>query len=280
MKHRINFFDTNTGNSDFSNLHWPVPDDVEYIKPPLLEYDGITVFTDEQCFSPIVDQVKSKWKIAWAFESPAIKPHVYQHIDQISYKFDQIFVCNPSMGNGNSKYKQSYFGACWIPESHCQIYPKSKLLSIVASNKNYAQGHQLRHEVIRNKMHPALDLWGSGYNKFGDEPSERIKPFAPYQYVIVIENCQYPGYFTDKIVDCFAAGCIPIYWGNPKIKELFDSRGFYTWTTIRELGLILDHISNEDYESKRPYIEENFKRFPEFASPDRWMARNCYDLLK
>ena len=108
---------------------------------------------------------------------------------------------------------------------------------------------------------------------------KHIARFIPNQYVIVIENCQYPGYFTDKIVDCFAAGCIPIYWGNPKIKELFDSRGFYTWTTIRELGLILDHISNEDYESKRPYIEENFKRFPEFASPDRWMARNCYDLL-
>jgi hypothetical protein len=72
---------------------------------------------------------------------------------------------------------------------------------------------------------------------------------------------------------------VPIYWGDPKIKELFDERGFYTFETIEELDYILQNISVDDYESKKFYIEENYRRFVEFASPDKWMYNNCYKPL-
>jgi len=276
-KIRINFFDTNIGDGFYANCHWPVPE-IEYIKPPLLEWEGITVFTDELCFHPIVDEVKSKYKIAWAFESPVIKPYVYTHIKEIEDKFDYIYICKPEL-HRNAKYKQCYFGACWVPEQLCKIYDKTKMLSIIASNKNYAQGHKLRHEVISKNPHPELELWGSGYNWFSDEPEGRVSPFRDYRYVIVIENCQYPGYLTDKIVDCFATGCIPIYWGCPDIGDHFNTEGFYVWNTYEELQEILDKISAEDYDSKRAYVEENYSRFRELASPDRWMLDNCYRKL-
>jgi len=274
----INLYDTNAlimnGDNLYANNRWPVPE-LEYLKPSRMEWDGITVFTDEMCFHPIVDQVKSKYKIAWAFESPVIKPHVYQHIHEVEDKFDYIYVCNPEL-HRNEKYKQCYFGACWIPETHCKIYDKTKLLSIVASNKTFAPGHRLRHELIEKKMHPELELWGSGYRWFENDAEGRIAPFAPYRYVIVAENCQYPGYFTDKIVDCFAAGAIPIYWGAPDMGDLFNKEGFYTWNTLDELQDILDNISVEDYDSKADLIKENFDRFWEVASPDKWMLDNCY----
>lgn len=278
---KINFFDTNAliinGNNLYTNNLWPV-EGLEYLKKPQIEWDGITVFTDEMCFHPIVDQVKSRYKIAWALESPVIKPHVYEHIHKIEDKFDFIYVCNPAL-HRIEKYKQCYFGACWVPESCCRIYEKSKLLSIVASNKNYAPGHRLRHEVIKANLHKDLELWGSGYRWFEDTAEGKISPFAPYRYNIVIENCQYPGYFTDKIIDCFATGSIPIYWGNPTMHELFDDRGFYTWNTIDELQKILSQVSEEDYNDRKDYIAENFKRFWEFASPDKWMLENCYKKL-
>ena len=273
---KINLFDTNAlighGNTHF-NMHWPVPG-IEYVRE--MDWDGITVFTDEMCFSPIVDEVKSKFKIAWAVESPVIKPHVYANIRAVEDKFDYVYISNPEAYGNPEKYKQCYFGACWIPESHCKIYEKTKLLSIVASNKTFAPGHQLRHELITRKMHPELELWGSGYKWFEDDPDGRVSPFKDYRYVIVAENCQYPGYFTDKIIDCFAAGCIPIYWGNPLMGKLFDPKGFYQWNTLEELQVILDNISDEDYDSKEEAIKENYGRFREFASPDRWMLENCY----
>ena len=281
MTVEINFFDTNTGPSPYANMHWPAPE-IKYVKPPVMNWDGITVFTDELCFHPVVDLVRSKIKIAWAFESPVIKPHVYRDIKKIEDKFDFICISNPESFGPQSKYLKSLFGACWIPEDHCKIYPKTKPLSMVASNKIFAPGHRARHDLVRRYRAgefpgcPELELWGSAYRPFGDDPVSRTLPFADYMYVIAIENCQYPGYFTDKIVDCFAAGCIPIYWGDPTMKEKFDPRGFYTFNNWKELQEILLKIGEEDYKSKMPYIEENFKRFREYASPDRWMLNNIY----
>lgn len=274
---KINFFDLNTGMDKYTNMHWPC-DLIEYIKPPLMEFDGISVFTDELCFHEVVDKVKSKYKIAWALESPVVKPYVESYIRQVEHKFDYIYMYNPP--KDNLKYKQSYFGACWIIKENCKIYEKNKLLSIVASNKNSAPGHKLRHEVISRKLHKDLELWGSGYNWFSDKPEDRVKPFKDYMYVIVVENCQYPNYFTDKIIDCFATGCIPIYWGDPNMDQHFNKNGFYTWNTIEDLIQILAKIGPEDYYSKIPYIKENYDKFEKFASPDKWMYENCFNVLK
>ncbi len=273
---KINLFDTNRGAGTYFNNHWPEPL-IEYLAKPVLEYDGITVFTDEMCFSPFVNQVQSKFKIAWAVESPVVKSIFLQNVALLENQFDYIYTYNPLPNH--PKYIQSVFGSCWIIEPNCRIYPKSKLLSIVASNKNYAPGHQLRHQLISLKLHKSLELWGSGYNRFSDEPEDRIKPFKDYHYVIVVENCQFPNYFTDKIVDCFATGCIPIYWGDPNIGQRFNKNGFYTWNTIEELHKILSTISVEDYHSKLGFVKENFDKFREYASPDKWMYENCYSKL-
>mgnify|MGYP003137842123 CR=1 FL=1 len=265
---KINLVDTNLGQGLYANNHWP-QQDIQYIKPPSNNWDGVTVFTDEQCFTDLTDSIRSKHKVAWALESPVIKPYVYKHISQLIDKFDKIYICNPELYNNHPKISKLEFGACWVPQPYCEIYTKNKLLSIVASNKAYAPGHMFRHEIIKERVHPELELWGSGYKWFSDEPSGRVAPFKDYMYVIVVENCKYPGYFTDKIIDCFATGCIPIYWGCPLMYTRFNKNGYYTFDTIEELKNILSKISTEDYYSKMDYIKENYKLFKKYASPDR-----------
>ena len=61
--------------------------------------------------------------------------------------------------------------------------------------------------------------------------------------------------------------------------KLFNPNGFYTWNTIEELQQILQTISKSDYVSKLPYIKENYSKFKQFASPDKWMLENCYKKL-
>ena len=158
-------------------------------------------------------------------------------------------------------------------------YVGTELCNKLASNKNYAPGHKLRHEIISKNLHKNLELWGSGYKWFSDEPEDRLKPFKDYMYVIVVENCKHPNYFTDKIIDCFASGCIPIYWGDPNIDQHFNGNGFYKWNTIEDLTKILEKINQDDYFSKIDYIKENYEKFKKFASPDKWMYDNCYKNL-
>ncbi|MCM1538314.1 MAG: glycosyltransferase family 10 [bacterium] len=47
-----------------------------------------------------------------------------------------------------------------------------------------------------------------------------------YKFSLTCENSSFKGYATEKLVDAFAAGTIPIYWGDPDIKELFNEKAF------------------------------------------------------
>ena len=47
-----------------------------------------------------------------------------------------------------------------------------------------------------------------------------------YKFAICFENMSYPGYITEKIIDCFKAGVIPIYLGAPDISDFVPKSAF------------------------------------------------------
>lgn len=49
---------------------------------------------------------------------------------------------------------------------------------------------------------------------------------ARYTFALCFENMVLPGWITEKIFDCFAAGCVPIYWGAPEVAERIPPESF------------------------------------------------------
>lgn len=47
-----------------------------------------------------------------------------------------------------------------------------------------------------------------------------------YKFSLAMENSKISGYTTEKIIDAWAAGTIPIYWGNPDIVKEFNPASF------------------------------------------------------
>jgi hypothetical protein len=47
-----------------------------------------------------------------------------------------------------------------------------------------------------------------------------------HKYSIAFENNSYPYYTTEKLMDAFLGGSIPLYWGDPKIKEDWNPAAF------------------------------------------------------
>lgn len=47
-----------------------------------------------------------------------------------------------------------------------------------------------------------------------------------HKFVIAFENTSHKGYCTEKIVQAFAAGAIPIYWGDTSISNIFNEKAF------------------------------------------------------
>ena len=140
-------------------------------------------------------------------------------------------------------------------EEDFKVYPKTKLLSAISSNKAEVPGHVTRLNFI-NKIKQRLDLYGRGFN----EIENKLEGLKDYMFSVAIENSTSTNCFTEKIQDCFLTGTIPIYYGPKNIGEYFDMDGILTFNTQDELNSILDSLNEDLYYSKMEAIQRNYKR--------------------
>lgn len=104
---------------------------------------------------------------------------------------------------------------------------KTKLLSVITSNKAFTQGHLDRIEFVsRLKQHygDKIDVFGRGFRTFDD----KWDVLAPYRYHIAIENSSQRYYWTEKLSDCYLAGTFPLYYGCTNVADYFPDGSFAT----------------------------------------------------
>lgn len=101
---------------------------------------------------------------------------------------------------------------------------KTDFCSFVYSNAEAA--------ICREKMFKALSEYkkvnsgGRYLNNCGGAVSSKLEFQRKHKFVIAFENTSTSGYTTEKIVHAFAAGAVPIYWGNPDIVKEFNPESF------------------------------------------------------
>jgi GR25 family glycosyltransferase involved in LPS biosynthesis len=69
----------------------------------------------------------------------------------------------------------------------------------------------------------------AGYGGGGGELKKHIF-LKDYKFCLAYENSSSEGYTTEKLLHAKAAGCIPIYWGDPRVVDDFDPSGFIDLT--------------------------------------------------
>jgi FkbM family methyltransferase len=230
-----------------------------------IEWDGITVFTDEKCYSNFVDQTTCKIKVAWLMESPALKPRIYMSINKIAHKFDYIF-SNVKLSFLNDEHKMVVFpmAGAWV-DPISENHPKNKKISAIFSPKNYLPGHKIRKQIeerLKNKK--MVDFYGKEH-KFIENKSEGL---YDYMFSIAVENARADDFFTEKVVDCFLSKTIPIYYGPSNMGEYFNNDGIITFNTVEELNQTLNEIDREMYMKKIVAVEENFQKALKYQIPD------------
>lgn len=231
----------------------------------------VCVFT-ESCMH-LVDNVSEQFKVAILLEPPSINSDSYQWI-KINYdKFTHIFTHQRFLLELSDKFILYEFGGCWIKEDDWSIYEKTKEISIICSDKRQTAGHMLRHEVIKNlSKRYNIDIFGRGYNYI----DYKLSALKDYKYTIVIENEQSDCWFTEKLIDAFACGTMPIYWGCPLIGEHFDKVGILPVNTLNDIQSLLIHINSGfiNYENKLQAIKNNFGYAQKYAIPEDLLWQN------
>jgi len=86
-----------------------------------------------------------------------------------------------------------------------------------------------------------------------------------YKFMICFENSSIPNYFTEKLVNAYYSGTIPIYWGCPNIDDYVNMDAIlylkpdYTEEDVRDLIKQIEHLDNNDDAYKAKYENYFFK---------------------
>ena len=122
----------------------------------------------------------------------------------------------------------------------------------------------------KNKDDNRVDFYGTGC----DKPIEyKIESLKDYMFSIVIENNIEDGLFTEKLLDCFLSGTIPIYVGNKNNREFFDENGIIFFEGDEDLPNILDNLNEELYNSKIESVKKNFELAKNYMFPEQLIQK-------
>lgn len=135
---------------------------------------------------------------------------------------------------------------------------KTKLISVVSSNKIFTDGHQKRFNFVQNlKEHfgNQIDVFGRGINDFDD----KWDVLANYKYTIAIENDYCDDWVTEKYFDCVYANSLPFYYGCPNLETYVDKNS-YIRIDINDfessIKTIENAINNNEYEKRTALLQE------------------------
>jgi hypothetical protein len=240
-----------------------------YDAPAHIEWDRendqrIACFSERCMDRDTVQGANAAVKVAWLIEPPAIHDYGYRQLiegghDEFKYilTFDRrILDALP----GKAFWWTP--GGTWLWRRDWGVAQKKRGVNIVASLKAWTDAHHLRQVVIE-AFSGRFDVYGYGRN-----PVENKIELRDYRYSVAIENSRLDWYWTDKLLDLFLMGTVPIYRGAPDIGRYFNTDGMLLWDTPDELEGCLDAATPERYESMLPAIHDNYCRALNYAIPE------------
>lgn len=228
--------------------------------------DDIVFITDNSLY--YTDRIKGE-KIGLLIEPMQINDNIYRWVIQNKLKLKNILTYDKDVLDTCENSLFYPHGGCWIFPDDQKIYDKSKNVSIICSEKRETQGHRLRHLVVEklNSLRKDFDLYGRGYNPIDN----KITALKDYRFSIVIENSKKDYYFTEKLIDCFRTGTIPIYWGCPSIGDFFDISGILTFNNEDDLIETIESLSEDLYKSKLESIIKNYELAKKYLLIENWI---------
>jgi alpha(1,3/1,4) fucosyltransferase len=104
--------------------------------------------------------------------------------------------------------------------------------------------------------------------------------------IYAFENCEHPGYTTEKLVHPMLAYSLPIYWGNPLVDRDFNTQSFLNFYDFKSEKELIEKIIELDQNDelyleylRQPYYNNN--KINEFVNPHnilqqfRYIFENC-----
>ncbi len=235
----------------------------------------IDCYNDVSCFTEIIEPNS----IALLIEPRSLQ-YTYEWMEQRKHwrQFKYIFTHDSRLLESCPNAKRILWGRVYDTND----IPKTKMVSMVSSDKEYCWLHKARKITARELYdNPDVDILGTIDG--GDWKSTR-EIYAPYRFSVAFENYIDDYWFTEKICNCFANKTIPIYFGAKKITDFFNKDGIIRVPHHEDIPAVIDTLKwqgfERQYELRRAAIEDNFERVKKFADFETWFFNEYGELLE
>ena len=125
----------------------------------------------------------------------------------------------------------------------------------------------IRNEFIEKISKKSQDIWSFG--RYTTELSKKDKiegkwnneclqeKYSQYKFIFAAENTSVKGYITEKIINAFSAGAIPIYLGDSSYaKKIFNEKAFICVDDFQNMDDCIDYIISLDNDKILNYMNE------------------------
>ena len=111
-------------------------------------------------------------------------------------------------------------------------------------------------EGLRINLYNTLSQYKpvEGYgNMFGRPLAQSKFEVLPYyKFCLCPENSIYEGYVTEKLIDAYAGGCVPLYSGTVSVSEDFNHRAFVNYRAFNSMTEFVGEVK---------YLDNNYQKY-------------------
>ncbi|MCD6401834.1 MAG: hypothetical protein J7L73_07895 [Anaerolineales bacterium] len=234
---------------------------------------------------------------AWSF---------YSNLSRISRLYRHVFVFDGArkwVDNRFATHHTTYFPQphCKVADHSGLAWKDKQFMAIVNSAHRVPTGAAYRHacrkepaiandlygERLRGVLHFAdrkgFHLYGRGWDRpqpwmsnalreavekcYQGECEDKVDTLSNYRFAFCFENTRFDGYITEKIFDCFFAGCIPIYCGPPDIDKFVPREAYIAFDDFKSYNTLEYFLDNLGEEQANGYLAAaaNYLASPQYA---------------
>jgi hypothetical protein len=120
---------------------------------------------------------------------------------------------------------------------------RNKFCGFLVSNPSNQIRNQSFIEVSKYKH---VESGGMVFNNIGFKVYNTHEWMSQYKFFICFENSKYDYYITEKLINAYYSGCIPIYWGSDTVDSELNEDCMINVNKMRSYEELVDKIKEID----------------------------------
>ena len=209
-----------------------------------------------------ISKLPKKKMILFMWEPPTVEPNLYK--EKIQRLFSKIYTWNDDLVDNQHFFKFHY------PVLNAMIsdrpsFEEKKLCTTIIGHRTSKHPKELYSErekailYFNSLDNDDFEFYGRdwedcGYSSYRGVVDDKIETMKYYRFALCYENIGgIKGYITEKIFDCFSAGCIPIYLGAENIQHYIPKNCFIDRREFADEAALYHFIKKmpeEEYEKR------------------------------